>query len=82
MFMRRMARPLLDTVFDLPTATTIDTRLIIGSAIFGVGWGLAGLCPGPALSALSLGLIPVVAFVVAMVLGMIVHERFMQRQSA
>jgi hypothetical protein len=81
-FMRRMARPLLDTVFNLPAATKIDTRLIIGSAIFGVGWGLAGLCPGPALSALSLGLMPVVAFVVAMVVGMIVHERLMQRQSA
>jgi hypothetical protein len=81
-FMRRMARPLLDTVFDLPTATKIDARLTIGSAIFGVGWGLAGFCPGPALSALSLGLMPVVAFVVAMVVGMIVHEHLVQRQSA
>lgn len=80
--MRRMASPLLDTAFHLPTATKIDARLIIGSAIFGVGWGLVGLCPGPALSALSLGLMPVVAFVVAMVVGMIVHDRLMQRQSA
>jgi len=80
--MRRMARPMLDTAFHLPTATKIDGRLIIGSAIFGVGWGLAGLCPGPALSALSLGLMPVVAFVVAMVIGMVVHDRLVQGPSA
>lgn len=80
--MRRMVRPMLDTVFHLPTATKIDARLVTGSAIFGVGWGLAGLCPGPALSALSLGLMPVVAFVVAMVIGMVVHDRLAQGRSA
>lgn len=80
--MRRMARPMLDTVFHLPTATKIDARLIIGSGIFGVGWGLAGFCPGPALSALSLGLIPVVVFVVAMVIGMVAHDRFVLGRSA
>ncbi len=53
----------------------IDTRLILGSAIFGIGWGLAGLCPGPALAALSLGLAPVALFVVAMLVGMTIHDR-------
>lgn len=80
--MRRMVRPILDTAFHLPTATTIDARLVIGSAIFGVGWGLAGFCPGPALSALSLGLVPVVAFVAAMVVGMAVHDRLVPVLSA
>jgi uncharacterized membrane protein YedE/YeeE len=80
--MRRMVRPILDTAFHLPTATTIDARLVLGSAIFGVGWGLAGFCPGPALSALSLGLVPVVAFVAAMVVGMVVHDRLVPVRSA
>lgn len=73
--MHRMAQPLLDTAFHLPVATAIDTRLLLGSAIFGVGWGIAGLCPGPALAALSSGLWPVAAFVVAMVVGMVAHDR-------
>lgn len=74
--MRRMARPLFDTVFHLPTAQTVDTRLLLGSAIFGVGWGIGGLCPGPALAALSFGPWLVAVFVLAMVIGMVAHDRF------
>lgn len=80
--MRRMARPVLDAAFQFPTATEFDARLVIGSAIFGAGWGLAGFCLGPALSALSHGLMPVVAFVVAMVIGMVVYDRLVQGRSA
>ena len=80
--MRRMAHPMLDTVFHLPSATTVDARLIVGSAVFGVGWGLAGFCPGPALAVLSLGLMPTVVFVIAMVIGMVVHDRFMPGRPA
>ena len=45
----RRAAPLFDTAFHAPTATVIDTRLILGSSLFGVGWGIAGFCPGPAI---------------------------------
>lgn len=66
----RRHRPMLAGSFDTPTATRIDRPLLIGAAIFGIGWGLAGFCPGPALAALSLGLPKAVIFVVAMLAGM------------
>lgn len=72
---RRMQRPLLDDAFHLPANRVIDRRLILGSAIFGVGWGLVGLCPGPALASLSLGLPATALFVVAMLAGMVLHDR-------
>ncbi len=73
---RRLARPALDRVFHLPETGRIDRRLLAGSALFGIGWGLAGFCPGPAVAALSLGLQPVFLFVAAMAVGMFVHDRF------
>lgn len=76
MFVRRRLRnPAFGEAFHLPATMPIDTRLILGSAIFGIGWGLAGLCPSPALAALSLGLAPVALFVVAMLVGMTIHDR-------
>ncbi len=77
---RRLAKPVLAEDFSLPVKTRIDRPLITGSAIFGVGWGLAGFCPGPALSALALGLMPVVLFVGAMIAGMLVHDRLYAKQ--
>jgi hypothetical protein len=71
----RFSRPLLDDRFRLPTKTRIDRSLILGSAIFGIGWGLAGFCPGPAVASLSLGLAPTILFVVAMLIGMVIHDR-------
>ena len=68
-------RPLLDHRFHLPMKTRIDRPLILGSAIFGIGWGIAGLCPGPAVASLSLGLAPTILFVVAMLIGMEIHDR-------
>lgn len=62
-------RPILGGSFDLPARTRIDGRLVGGAAIFGVGWGLAGFCPGPALASLGLGQGAWV-FVAAMVAGM------------
>jgi len=53
-----------------PASTGIDAKLIAGAAVFGIGWGLAGLCPGPALAGLLIGGWPVVTFVLAMVAGM------------
>lgn len=73
--MRRLARPVLATTFHLPASRRIDRRLLIGSAIFGIGWGMAGLCPGPAVASLALGLTSVVIFVGAMLVGMVVHDR-------
>jgi uncharacterized protein len=77
----RMARPLLDQHFHEPAIRTIDRRLLLGSAIFGIGWGMAGFCPGPALAALSLGLTPVFIFVIAMLAGMAVYDRGVARMS-
>jgi len=76
---RSLARPLLDGRFHLPEKTCIDRRLILGSALFGAGWGLAGFCPGPAITALATGLVPVFVFVAAMAAGMIVHDRLIAR---
>lgn len=76
---RRLQNPAFGDAFCLPATMPVDARLILGSAIFGIGWGLAGFCPGPALAALSLGLAPVALFVVAMIAGMIVHDRLFAR---
>ncbi|MCE4539678.1 YeeE/YedE family protein [Pelomonas sp. P7] len=53
--LRRAPRPLLDKAFHLPPQAAVDRELLFGSALFGIGWGLAGYCPGPAFAALSLG---------------------------
>ena len=62
--------PLFGGSFQLPTATAIDARLITGAALFGIGWGLVGYCPGPAIAALSAGSPSTLAFVAAMLVGM------------
>lgn len=61
--------PLFDSSFSLPTNTKLDPKLIIGAAIFGIGWGLYGYCPGPAIASLVYLSPTTVAFVVSMVLG-------------
>ncbi|OHC71461.1 MAG: hypothetical protein A2045_09390 [Rhodocyclales bacterium GWA2_65_20] len=68
------SKTLLGSAIFLPQATVIDRRLLGGSALFGVGWGLAGFCPGPALVSLGLGDAKVWVFVAAMVAGMLVFE--------
>lgn len=72
---RRLPKPVLDTQFHIPERTDIDARLVSGSVLFGIGWGLAGFCPGPALSALTTGLTPVLLFIAAMIAGMLLHDR-------
>jgi len=67
-------RPVLAEKFELPTNKDVDARLLAGAAIFGIGWGLAGFCPGPAVTALASGLVPVFAFVAAMVAGMAFYK--------
>lgn len=67
--LRRRDHPLFDRVFQWPTASDIDARLVIGAAMFGTGWGLAGLCPGPAISASALGDPDIYVFLAAMIGG-------------
>lgn len=66
----RRSRSLLDLPMQLPSQRSIDRRLIGGSVLFGIGWGLAGFCPGPALVALGTGSGPALVFVAAMLVGM------------
>jgi uncharacterized membrane protein YedE/YeeE len=73
-FILKRPHPLFASRFHLPTKANVDARLVAGAAIFGVGWGLAGLCPGPAITALATGLLPVVGFVAAMVAGAFIHK--------
>ena len=73
-FFKQRPRSLLGLPMQLPTARRIDVRLLIGSVIFGIGWGLAGICPGPALVLAGTGLSKGIAFVVAMLAGMALFE--------
>lgn len=65
---------LLGEPMRVPTLRTIDRRLVVGSLTFGVGWGLAGFCPGPALASVISGSMKPVLFVIAMVAGMVLFE--------
>ena len=64
---------------EIPTNRSIDTRLILGGVLFGAGWGIGGFCPGPALVALGSGMGAAGIFVAAMLVGMVVHDKFMVR---
>ena len=78
---QRMAAPVLDKSFHVPTNRTIDTPLVAGAVVFGLGWGLVGLCPGPAIAALVTLKWQAIVFVVAMILGMAIHDHLPQRQT-
>lgn len=71
---RQSAQPLIDTRFHLPQMVAIDRRVIGGSILFGIGWGIAGLCPGPALANLVTGLWPMLVFALCMAGGMWLHD--------
>jgi len=76
---RKRQRTLLGEPMQLPTARTIDRRLVLGSLLFGIGWGIAGICPGPALVLLGMASGKGLAFVLAMLAGMLLfrwNERF------
>lgn len=78
---RQRTVSLLGAQMQLPTARHIDRRLVIGSVLFGVGWGMAGLCPGPALVALGAGHAKAAVFVLAMLVGMGVFELLERRKA-
>lgn len=71
---RRRSASLLGAALKLPTARQIDRRLVMGSVLFGIGWGIAGFCPGPALVALGMGEAKALVFVAAMLAGMGLFE--------
>lgn len=66
----RRPAPACTSAFQIPTRRDLDGRLIVGAAIFGLGWGIAGYCPGPAVTAAAAGLTQGLVFVVAMLVGM------------
>lgn len=71
---RKLAQPVLESRFFIPENSAPDRRLLAGAALFGIGWGIAGFCPGPALAGLVLGAWQAWLFVAAMLLGMIAHR--------
>ncbi|WP_337270231.1 YeeE/YedE family protein [Oryzifoliimicrobium ureilyticus] len=77
--MKQMRHPAFDHSFQVPTNRKIDAPLVIGSALFGLGWGIGGFCPGPAIATLSLGIPQTVVFVVAMLIGMTFYDRVWSR---
>ncbi|WP_431120654.1 DUF6691 family protein [Variovorax paradoxus] len=79
---RRRTQSLLGAAMQLPSLRSIDRRLLIGSAVFGLGWGIAGFCPGPALVAVGMGQAKALVFVIAMLAGMGVFEWLEGRKEA
>lgn len=71
---RRMDRPLLESTFSIPENRALDRPLIAGAVLFGIGWGLVGFCPGPAIAGLVLGAWQPWLFVLAMLAGMLIHR--------
>ena len=80
MFAKRRKTALLGEPMQLPTSSAIDARLLIGSAMFGIGWGLAGFCPGPALMNLLTMHSEVVIFVAAMIVGMLLEQTWARKK--
>ena len=80
-FIYKKKKPLFAETFSIPQKKDLDNKLIIGAVLFGTGWGLAGLCPGPAISSLALMNISSVIFVVAMFLGFYL-SKFINVQSS
>lgn len=78
-WLRRVRGPVFAERFGWPAATAIDRDLVLGAVLFGSGWGLAGLCPGPALVNLVTGHAGVAVFCLSMVAGMLLHDRVHKR---
>lgn len=75
----RRSAPLVGSMFHLPTRRDIEPELVMGAGLFGIGWGLAGYCPGPGLSSLGTGALPVLLFVASMATGMLSFEALQRR---
>ncbi|SIQ51600.1 hypothetical protein SAMN05880582_1025 [Rhizobium sp. RU20A] len=79
---RNRTRPVFDTTFHVPTSRVIDRPLVGGAILFGLGWGLVGLCPGPAIASLATGRWEAVLFTAAMLAGMAAYRMATSRGSA
>jgi uncharacterized membrane protein YedE/YeeE len=75
----RRSAPLFATSFRLPTSQDIDAKLLCGAALFGLGWGISGFCPGPAVASIVFGRMESMTFVVAMAAGMIITKQIQNR---
>ena len=73
-FILSLPQPIFTSKFYLPTRKDIDLPLILGAAIFGIGWGIAGYCPGPGITALVLGIWNPVLFVIAFIIGSLAYQ--------
>jgi uncharacterized protein len=78
--MKRRA-PLFASSFRIPASENIDARLLGGAALFGLGWGLTGFCPGPAIASMVFGRVESLVFVVAMAVGMILAKQIQNRRA-
>ena len=65
----KLSKPLMATKFSIPTRTGLDRRLVFGAIVFGIGWGIGGYCPGPAIAALGTGVVEPWIFIVAFTIG-------------
>lgn len=75
----KKSSPIYDSVFHLPKKESLDKRLLIGAVIFGLGWGWAGICPGPGIVGLASGKMPFFIFVASMLVGMKAYQIFARR---
>lgn len=71
---RKRRAPVFDVRFHIPTRRDLDARLLVGAAVFGAGWGIAGFCPGPALTSAAAGSFPAIVFVAAMTAGILLEH--------
>ena len=81
-FVLRRPHPIFSSKFYLPTRSDIDRPLLIGAGLFGIGWGLAGYCPGPAITATVLGIANPFIFLVAMIAGSFAYQAISPRWAA
>lgn len=72
----KFTKPALSFRFHIPTSLKIDSKLIIGSAIFGIGWGLSGFCPGPGITSIASGHLEAIYFFFSMALGVVIFHWF------
>ncbi len=79
---RRRGAPLLATTYNWPTCNDLDAPLVAGAVLFGIGWGLVGICPGPAIVNLAGLSLPIIVFVAAMISGMIGFELWRAQRAA
>jgi hypothetical protein len=78
---KRMQKPLCEIKFTIPSRKDIDAPLVQGAVLFGIGWGLVGLCPGPAIAGLASFNTEVLLFFVSMIAGMLIYKMLQEKQA-